>query len=378
MRVLLIVPSISRHGGGVSEIVRLTAEILRQQPGISVEIASNRDDQTDADLPLYAGTPVHIFEAWPPRRFGFSPGLLLHLFRARPEIVHVHALWQFHTAAVLMWSLLTGLPYVVTPHGMLEQWILKRSPRLKALVGWLFHNAFLKRARGFQAGSVKEVDDVRRVAPLAKCRVIPNYVPLPEALPRTPPNWWREDFSDRDIFLFFGRIHEKKGCIELLRAWDEACNRDTSMERFGALVFCGWYDGLADFREVLSEVAARHGNVIFGGAQFGVDRQRTLEAATFAVVPSHSEGLPMVVLECWAAGKPVLMTAACNLPIGFKRGAAIEIETAVPRLVEGLLSAHALDPDQRAAMSSRAIDLVKTEFSAQPIARALTNLYRDA
>jgi hypothetical protein len=59
--------------------------------------------------------------------------------------------------------------------------------------------------------------------------------------------------------------------------------------------------------------------------------------ATFAVVPSHSEGLPMVVLEFWAASKAVLMTAACNLPIGFRRGAVIEIETAVPRLVEGLV-----------------------------------------
>jgi glycosyltransferase involved in cell wall biosynthesis len=375
MKVLIVVTSISRMGGGVSEVVRLTAEALRARGDVSVEIAACRDNMTDVDLPLCTGTSVFVFNNWLPNRFGFSPGLLRHLFRTDADIVHVHGLWQFHCAAVFIWSLVTERPFVVTPHGMLDAWILERSAFLKLLVGKLFHNAFLRRSCCFQALTRKEVGDIRAVSPRSVCRVIPNYVPCRSPWAQVPPDWWQAEFSGKDIFLFFGRIHAKKGCIELLRAWDEACTREASLRHAGALVFCGWNDGLGEFEAALAEVAARQGNVIFGGPQFGDDRLRTLQAATFVVLPSLSEGLPMVILEAWAVGKPVLMTIECNLPIGFQQNAAIQLETDVPRLVEGLLLAHALDPDRRGEMSRQALDLVEAEFSAERVVDALIEMY---
>jgi glycosyltransferase involved in cell wall biosynthesis len=378
MKILVVALSNSRAGGGVAEVMRLTVAALRRRfPGVAVEVAVCRDNYTETDLPLYADTPVHVFRTWWSRRFRFSPGLMFHLLRARPDVVHVHALWGFHAAAVLTWSTFTGLPYVVTPHGMLEGWILRRSPRLKAMVGAVFHDAFLRRAHCFQALTVKEVGDIRAFAPGAECRVIPNCVPATDA-PAEKPGWWHDKLAGRDIYLFFGRIHPQKGVIELLRAWDEACSRNGRFRDTGALVVCGWNDGLAQFGTVLEQVAARHGNVIFGGAQFGEDRRRSLQSATFMVLPSRSEGLPMVILEGWAAGKPALMTSECNLPIGFERGAALRIEADVPRLASGLLAAHALDAAQRASMQRRAVDLVAAEFSPAGVADALMDMYCDA
>jgi glycosyltransferase involved in cell wall biosynthesis len=378
MKILIVVPSISRTGGGAAEAVRLTVAALQQFPGVAVKIVACRDKYTEADIPLYADTPVQVFRTWGTRRFGFSPGLLFHLLRTRPDVVHVHALWQFHAAAVLAWSAFTGLPYVVTPHGMLESWILRRSPRLKTLVGALFHDVFLRRASGFQALTVKEVGDIRAFAPQAECRVIPNCVVPAARSPQERPNWWRGELARRDVYLFFGRLHVKKGILELLRAWDEACARSDEFKNSGVLVFCGWNDGLAGFGTVLAQVATQHGNVIYGGPQFGEDRRRSIQSATFVVLPSRSEGLPMTILEGWAAGKPALMTSECNLPIGFDRGAAMRIETEASRLASGLLSAHALGNAQRADMQRRASDLAAAEFSPASVAGALIEMYRDA
>jgi glycosyltransferase involved in cell wall biosynthesis len=375
MKILLVVPSVSRVGGGVSEVVRLTAEALGNIPEAKVEIATLRDEWTSVDQRAFGSTVVRAFRAWPPRRFGFSPGLLLYILRARPDIIHLHALWQFHAAAVLLWSLFTGRPYVVTAHGMLEIWILKRSPKLKTLVGLVFHKEFLRRACCFQALTAKEVKDICAAVPNAVCRVIPNYAPRDNNPPPSRPVWWCERMLNRNIFLFYGRIHEKKGCLELLRAWDEACESSVSLRNSGALVFCGWNDSLARFEKVLDAIAARRGNVFFGGPQFGEDRRRTLNAATFVVLPSYSEGLPMVILEAWAAGKPVLMTAACNLNIGFKYGAAIEVEADVHRLAEALLFAHELDSNRRNQMRDQALDLVEREFSATSVSDALMAMY---
>ncbi|MFX8012207.1 glycosyltransferase, partial [Acinetobacter baumannii] len=93
------------------------------------------------------------------------------------------------------------------------------------------------------------------------------------------------------------------------------------------------------FEDRVAELHNRHGNVVFTGAQYGEDKRRTFAAATFFVLPSMSEGLPMSVLEAWAAGKPVLMTPECNLPAGFDSGAALEIGFDEESIRRGLASA---------------------------------------
>ena len=56
----------------------------------------------------------------------------------------------------------------------------------------------------------------------------------------------------------------------------------------------------------------------FIGPQFDSDKENTYIASDAFILPSFSEGLPMVILEAWAYGKPVLMTEFCNIPLGFR------------------------------------------------------------
>ncbi len=77
-------------------------------------------------------------------------------------------------------------------------------------------------------------------------------------------------------------------------------------------------------------------SVVFAGPAFGASKRRLYEIADAFILPSHSEGLPMAVLEAWAAGLPVLMTEACNLPEGLEVAAAIRIDGGIPGIVQGL------------------------------------------
>ena len=76
--------------------------------------------------------------------------MLFALLRSDADIVHVQGLWKFHCAAVLIRARVSGGPYVVTPHGMLEASILHRSPLLKSTISSLFHNSFLRHASYLQ------------------------------------------------------------------------------------------------------------------------------------------------------------------------------------------------------------------------------------
>jgi glycosyltransferase involved in cell wall biosynthesis len=374
--VLHLLPTISRRGGGVSEAARLFVLALADALPGRVEVLTTRDEFTDSDRAAWSNVPVHVVTAVGPSNFGFSLPLLHALFARRAQIVHVHGLWMFHCFAALIWARLTGGRLIVTVGGMLEPWILRRSRLLKYLVRCLFQDRLVARADRMHVLSEKERGDVLRVYPRAVTEVIPNFVDVPalrEA--RGLPDWWDARLEGLDIFLFLGRLHEKKGCEELLQAWEVVSQQDTEFRNRSELVFCGWLDGLDGFADRVLAVAERTGNVRYIGPRFGAEKLVTLAAATFFILPSKSEGLPMSVLEAWAAGAIVVMTPHCNLPIGFEREAAIPTGTSRDEIAASLRLTSSLPAEARRALASAGRDVVQEFYSRRAVARSIVQLY---
>lgn len=361
----------------MSEVARLASVGLAER-GQDVRIVTLRDSHFDQDRPGWKQLPVQSHQLVGPKKFGFSPGLLVSLFRTRPDVIHVHGVWMFHCAAVLVWSLVTAGRYVVTPHGMLEKWIRRRSPILKWIVSLLFHDRFLRRASCFQVLTEKEIDDVTEVVKDAPVRLIPNYVQveLASSAP-TQPTWWRPEFDQCDVYLYFGRIHEKKGCLELCHAWQQACAKSKEFHRRSVLIFCGWVDQLPSFEPLVAELQMKLGNIQFAGPQYDTAKSSTLSAATFFILPSKSEGLPMAILEAWAHAKPVLMTKECNLSAAFADRAAIQIQQDVSSLSESLISASLLTVQERDELGCNGQNFLRKHYSKASVLDQLTALYTE-
>ncbi len=83
----------------------------------------------------------------------------------------------------------------------------------------------------------------------------------------------------------------------------------------------------------------------------------------------------MVVLEAWSHQLPVLMTRACNIPVGFARDAALKIETNPSSIAEGLIKLFQMPKRESKAMGQRGFQLVKDCFSWDRVAQDMLSVY---
>jgi poly(glycerol-phosphate) alpha-glucosyltransferase len=183
--------------------------------------------------------------------------------------------------------------------------------------------------------------------------------------------------NGRKVLLYLGRIHPKKGLLQLIDGWAEALRRDPALARDWMLVVAGWDQGgfEARLRSRASELSLER-DVHFAGPQFGPDRQAAYHRASAFILPSFSEGLPLVVLEAWANRLPVLMTDECCLPVGFSSEAALRIEPSADSIAGGLLALHTLSESDLSKMGERGRSLVEHSFTWSAAAGSMRKVYR--
>ena len=116
-------------------------------------------------------------------------------------------------------------------------------------------------------------------------------------------------------------------------------------------------------------------SVLFLGPQFNEAKAACYHYCDAFVLPSFSEGLPMVILEAWAYGKPVIMTDACNLAEAFATNAALRIEPSAESIARGLdtLFQSSIADLQSTGLRGRA--LVAERFAWPKVAEGMKTVY---
>lgn len=293
----------------------------------------------------------------------------LAVLTAGAAVVHSHGLWLASSRAARRLRR-SGLPLVVTPHGMLDPWATRRRSLPKALLWWWGERCTLAAAGCLQALCPQEAEALQALGLNVPVALIPNGVDLPDrAVPLPPPPWQGRLPAAARVLLFLGRFHAKKGLDPLLQAWGR-------WQAAGAtdawLVLAGFGDGGA-----LERRLQRHPlpQVLTVGAVAGRQRDSCYHHAHGFVLPSHSEGLPMAALEAMAWGLPCLLSPACHLPGAFQVGAAWAAPPDPQVLMAVLQRWHRLSPSAAAAMGAAGLQLVACHHGWDRVARQTEELY---
>ena len=370
MSIGIVTPTLSRSGGGIFPIVRAHALGLHRQPDLAVTVRGLHDRHADEDAPSLA--PVKVVTYTPSLEgFGLAPRLARDLLDSGHDVVHQHALWLYPSIAVSRWRRATRKPVVISTQGMLEPWALANSRMKKRIAAALFESSNLAGAACIHC-SEAEVEGVRAFGLRNPVAVLANGVDLP-TLASVPARASGPD--TRRVLLFLGRIHPKKGIVELLHAWSMVKQRAPGIAKAWRLVIAGWDDGgHASQVEALASELGLADDVALPGPVFGEEKKAVLASAGAFILPSYSEGLPMSVLEAWSYGLAVFMTRECNLPSGFDAGAAVQVTTN-PEAMAGVL-AQSLGAGELSRIGEKGRALVESSFTWNSIVADLASVYR--
>ena len=381
MRILHVIPTLNPAGGGpIEAVTRLGMEYARQ--GTEVQVLTLDDPRAewlkDFPLPRHALGPAFL-------KYGYTPRLVPWLRTHAPEfdLVVVNGVWQYTSFAV--WRALRGTttPYVVFTHGMLDPWFKRQYP-LKHLKKWLYwpwaEYRVLRDATAVLFTAEEERRLARRSFWLYRCNeVVINYgTAAPPADDGASAGRFRRAFpsvGDKRIILFLGRIHEKKGCELLIRAFGSMLRDSPEAQRAWHLVFAG-PDSTAAYRRSLERLISKtcpHGSVTWTGLVTGDLKWGAFRAADVFALTSHQENFGIAVAEALACGLPVLLSNQVNIWREIENDRAGFIENDDEAGARALLQRWmALDEAARHAMGANASRCFSARFDVRHTSVRLT------
>lgn len=253
----------------------------------------------------------------PERKLGLFSERQLGLFEEAikgADAVHLHAMWTTSNLQVAAMARRLGVPYVLSPHGMLDDWCMAQSSANKRVFMLLFGRRLLKGAAAVHFTAQAELDQARKLLPHDRTRVLPlvfdmgPYEKLP-GVHLASERFNIEAESGAIRLLFLSRIHPKKGLERLLRAAQTLAGPGSGVR----LLIAG--TGEAAYEQEIKALAERLGvadHVRFLGPVTGAMKVSLYQLADLFVLPTSQENFGFVFFEALAAGTPLVTTRAVD------------------------------------------------------------------
>jgi glycosyltransferase involved in cell wall biosynthesis len=313
----------------------------------------------------FEDVPVTYFpRSWPQWPIG-SRALTRALARdvAAYDAVHIHGLWNRAVWAAASEARRAGVPYVLSPRGMLEPGALAHGSWRKRAAYALIEHEVLAGASLLHATSETERVTLRELRPRVPVVLIPNGIDAPTAesaaRPTPPPN-----------VLFVGRLHPIKRPDLLIDAFAALRRRHPAAR----LIVAG-----PDERRMRAQLVARAGEhagaIRWVGEVNASERTALLRDAAALVMCSDSESFGLAVLEAMAAAVPVVVTRTCPWPDVHRHGSGFWVDQRVDAVADALDRVLS-DVDAAREMGRRGRALAESRYRWDVIASMFATQYR--
>jgi glycosyltransferase involved in cell wall biosynthesis len=382
MKILHVVPTYYpavRYGGPIRSVHGLASALADQ--GHNVHVYTTNADG-DGVSPVRLGEPsqldgvtVWYFATSIGRRLYRSPGMrkALAVNVASFDLVHLHSVFLWPTSVAAQAARKQGVPYVLSPRGMLVADLIQRRSSL-AKRSWiaLFERRNIERAAAVHLTSEIEASEFKALGfRCTRSDVVANGIELPaNELLSNKPGAICGNGTARPYVLFLGRLNWKKGIDRLIPAMAQIRNAD--------LLLAG--NDEENYRPELEALARRCG--VFDQVRFlgPVDDERKwslLSSAKILALPSYSENFGNVVLEAMAARCPVIVTPEVGIADVVLEAQCGIVTQGDPEKLGLEIKRLLADAELRENMGRAGRYVVESKYAWRGIAQQMLDLYND-
>ena len=280
-----------------------------------------------------------------------------------PDVVHLHSIWTPFSVRVMWWCRRHRVPYVVSIHGCLMPWVLRRGWIKKRVFLEVFLRRSIELALAVHVTTHLEAEACRKIGIKNILVELPLGVNIPSSVEHG------EKFSK--TLLFLSRISPEKGLVNLLDAWKMIDHKAWK------LVIAGpdWFSHRVELeKKVAAEMIE---DVSFTGAVFGDDKDAAYRAADGFVLPSYTENFSAVVADALVYGVPVIATKGTPWKCLVERQCGWWVDIGVEPLKTALQELIHLDRDELCKMGSRGRQYAIEHFNWDSTSSELLKVYRN-
>jgi len=380
MKILIVIPYFTSVYGGPAKVMRELSQSLAKL-GTAVDIVTtNANGPEKLDVPLNqwieeGGYRVQYFECWHRNDLIISSALSQWLLRnvQSYNVVHTNNIFAPLTLVTEWICQFHHVPYVITPHGMLEPWAFSYKAGKKRFYYRLLENPALRKASAIHVLTPLEAQNLQTLG-LGQTAVVPNGIHHQEFDSQCEAEPFYQQFpetKDKSLILFLGRIDPKKG-LDLLAPAFGKIHRQFQQAH---LIVAGpdSIGFLPTVKRYFLEAGCLEA-VTFTGMLTGEVKQAALAAAQIYVAPSYSEGFSMSVLEGMAAGLPCVITTECNFPEAAAAGVAHVVDLNSDAIADAILQCLS-NPGLAKDMGQRARNFILQNYTWDQAAQRLIQVY---
>ncbi|GEP56568.1 glycosyltransferase [Reyranella soli] len=381
MRFLHVVPTYLpavRYGGPIRSVHALCRALAADGHDVHV-FTTSVDGPADSDVPLQRpvdldGVKVTYFPSERLRRLYWSPPMRRALAAAVGsfDLVHLHAVFLWPILAAARAARARGVPYVISPRGMLVPELIRRKNRwIKS--AWI---ALVERGNLEGAAAIHTTSSIEASRLAGFGWRLPPIVTIPHGVDDPPPPATTTPSADiaaaianRPLVLAFGRISWEKGLDRLIAA--------LPLAPAARLVIAG--DDADGHAAVLAGQARTLGVAdrvtIVPRHVEGADKEALFVAARVFAMTSLSENFGLAAFEAMRRGLPVLATPDVGMSeIVRETGAGCVIDPA-PASIAAELAAMLSDAAGSRAMGEAGRAQVVAHYGWPSVARRMVGLY---
>ena len=383
MKILIVIPALGNVYGGTSKIVLELAESIGKL-GVNVDVVAtnaNGEKTLDVDLNqwiIQKHYRVRYFSYLDFLDYKFTLSMSQWLFSnvSSYNLVHTHAIFSYPVLVAYWMCQLHKIPYIATPHGMLEPWALAyKIWKKKLYFNWLEKPA-LQKASAIQMSAATEAEGIKNLGLKPPLVIVTNGIHREDFASLPDPEIFYKQFPEtknKRLIIFLGRIDPKKGLDLLAPAFAQAHQKFPDTH----LIIAGPDNTgfLPTAQSYFIKAGCSHA-VTFTGMLTGNIKYAALAAATIYVAPSYSEGFSMSVLEGMAAGLPCVITTGCNFPEAGEAEVAIIVNIDVGSIAKAII--QLLEDDQQAQnLGDCARQFILDNYTWDKIALKMVSVYEN-